>query len=101
MSNDATPLISKAKKAYFRKLYIAFLIDSGQQNLLSLNKATEMPRRTIQTAMEGLADIGIEHEFIQDGVRNRHGYYRITDWGPNNKQWIADNLQYVTDTLQR
>ena len=91
---------SKSKKAFFRKLYLAHLIDSEQHNLLSLAEKTGMPRRTIQTAMEGLPDIDIEYEFVQSGERNRHGYYRINAWGPTNKIWVKDNLQYVIDVLQ-
>lgn len=91
---------SKSKVAYFRKLYLAHLIDSGQHNLLSLVELSGMPRRTIQTAMEGFSDIGIDHEFIQAGERNRHGYYQINDWGPADRSWIVKNLQYVIDVLQ-
>lgn len=91
---------SKPKKAFFRKLYIAHLIDAGQHNLLSLNKETTMPRRTIQTAMEGFSDIGIEHEFVQDGERNRHGYYRIINWGAIDRRWIERNLQTIIEVLK-
>lgn len=94
--NDA----SKSKKAFYRKLYIAYLIDSGKQNLVSLEEETGMPKRTLQTAMTALSDIGIEYEFIQDGAKNRHGHYKINDWGSTNKKWIKENLQRVIDVLQ-
>lgn len=91
--------MSKAKKAYHRKLYLAYLIESGRHNLVSLEQETGMPKRTIQTAMAGLPDIGIEYDFIQDGVKNRHGHYLISEWGDHNKNWIKKNLQYVIDVL--
>lgn len=91
---------SKSKKAFYRKLYIAYLIDSGKQNLVSLEEETGMPKRTLQTAMAALPDIGIEYVFIQDGSKNRHGYYKITEWGSTNKKWIKENMQYVIDVLQ-
>lgn len=92
--------MSKAKIAYYRKLYLAYLIDSGRHNLVSLEELTGMHRRTLQTAMSGFEGIGILYEFIQDGSKNRHGYYRITDWSDHNKGWIKRNLQYVIDVLQ-
>lgn len=92
--------ISKPKKAHLRKLYLAYLIDNSKQSLVSLVDETGMPKRTIQTAMGAFTDISIECVFEQDGVRNRHGYYKINSWGPNNKKWIKDNLQYVIDVLQ-
>lgn len=51
--------------------------------------------------MEDFSGIGIEHKFVQDGERNRHGYYQINDWGPANKNWIVKNLQYVIGVLQK
>lgn len=92
--------VSKPKKAHLRKLYLAYLIDGSKQSLVSLVAETGMPKRTIQTAMAAFTDIGIECEFEQDGVRNRHGYYKINSWGPNNKKWIKENLQYVIGVLQ-
>jgi hypothetical protein len=92
--------ISKSKKAYFRKLYLAYLIDTARHNLISLEEKTGMPKRTIQTSMAGFDDIGIEYKFVQDGSKNRHGYYQLISWGYHKKQRIKDNLQYVIDVLQ-
>ena len=91
--------IKKAKKAYYRKLYIAHLIASERHSLLSLEATTGMHKRTLQTAMAGLGDIGIDHQFIQEGVKNNHGYYVITDWGDHNPQWIANHLDHITTLL--
>lgn len=92
--------MNKSKIAYYRKLYLAFLINLERHNLVSLEEKTGMPKRTIQTAMSGLSDIGIEHEFVQDGPKNRQGYYKITEWADHNPKWIKSNLQYVIDVLQ-
>ena len=92
--------MSKSKKAYYRKLYLAHLIDSDRHNLVSLEQLTGMHKRTIQTAMGGLIDIGIAHEFVQEGTKNRQGYYRITEWGDHDKSWIRKNLKYVIEVLQ-
>ncbi|QFU24230.1 helix-turn-helix domain-containing protein [Shewanella sp. YLB-09] len=92
--------VSKQKKAFLRKLYIAHAIDSEQHNLLSLNKLTGMPRRTLQDSIAALNDIGIECHFIQDGERNNSGYYKISTWGPINSAWVDTHLQTITELLK-
>lgn len=86
--------------AYYRKLYLAYLIDTERHNLVTLVEKTGMPKRTIQTSMKAFEDIGISFQFIQDGPKNRQGYYTITEWADHNKAWIKNNLQYVVDVLQ-
>ncbi|KZX73948.1 hypothetical protein A3715_34440 [Oleiphilus sp. HI0009] len=93
--------MSKSKVAYYRKIYIAYLIDTEQHNLVSLEAKTCMHKRTLQTAMAGFPDIGIAYEFMQTpGAKNGQGVYRITDWGDHSKQWIKENMQNVIDVLQ-
>ncbi|WP_394203153.1 winged helix-turn-helix domain-containing protein [Shewanella waksmanii] len=92
------PPLSKQKIAFFRKLYLAGLIEAEQHNLLSLNKLTGMPRRTLQDAIAAFADIGIECQFIQQGERNNAGFYQINAWGPIDPQWLSqhkDSLQQL------
>jgi len=60
--------ISKQHKAFLRKLYLAHLMDDDRHNLLSLNKLTGMPRRTLQDAIAAFEDIGIRVEFVQEGI---------------------------------
>ena len=48
-----------------------------------------MPRRTLQDSIKAMADIGLQCEFVQDGPKHRHGYYRITDWGDHDRAWIV------------
>ena len=90
---------SKQQKAFLRKLYIAYLIDSERHNLLSLHKQTEMPRRTLQDAIVALADLAIECEFIQDGERNNAGFYRINHWGAIDREWIELHIAKIKSQL--
>ncbi|QYJ90794.1 winged helix-turn-helix domain-containing protein [Shewanella halotolerans] len=92
--------LSKQKIAFLRKLYLAHLIDSEQHNLLSLNKATSMPRRTLQDAIAAMGDIGISCTFVQDGERHNAGYYCLNDWGPIDKAWVANNIESITQSLK-
>lgn len=92
-------VVSKQKKAFLRKLYLAHLIDNERHNLLSLNKLTGMPRRTLQDAIAALVDLGIECHFIQDGERHNAGYYQINTWGPISSSWVCTHLDDLLKQL--
>ncbi|OEG73050.1 hypothetical protein BEL05_06545 [Shewanella colwelliana] len=96
MSED----ISKQKKAFLRKLYLAQLIDNERHNLLSLHQQTGMPRRTLQDAIATLSDLGIECHFVVDGVRNNAGYYQIKTWGPISGPWVSTHLEQIQRQLE-
>jgi hypothetical protein len=91
----------KPKIAYYRKLYLAYLIDTSKHNLVTLVEKTGMPKRTIQASMLAFEDIGISFEFVQkEGALNKQGHYKITEWGDHNKEWIKDNILNIVDVLQ-
>ncbi len=91
--------VSKQKKAYYRKLYLALLMDTERHDLHSLERDTGMPRRTLQDSIKAMADIGLDCEFIQDGPKHRHGYYRIVDWGDHQRQWVEGHLCQIQALL--
>lgn len=92
--------ISKTKSSFYRRLYIAHLIDSGVSTVPAILEYTGMPRRTAQDTIKSLADLDIVCTFVQTkGERNRSGHYMISDWGAINKQWITDNLTEIKSDL--
>ena len=93
--------VSKTKSSFYRRLYVAYLIDSGQASSVpALTDATGMPRRTAQDTIAALADLDIVCEFEQeDGARNHAGQYRIRSWGAIDRGWIAANLASVKQVL--
>jgi hypothetical protein len=93
--------VSKTKSSFYRRLYVAYLIDSGTaSNVPALVEATGMPRRTAQDTIAALADLDIVCEFEQlDGARNHAGHYRILDWGVIDRRWIAANLAQIKAVL--
>lgn len=95
LESVTAPSTSKSHKAFLRKLYLAHLMDDDRHNLLSLNKLTGMPRRTLQDAIAAFADIGIRVEFIQEGSRNNAGYYRILTWGPISSAWVDTHFEDI------
>lgn len=92
--------VTKAQKAFFRKIYLAYLIDSEQHSARSLMTLTGMPRRTIQDTLADLSDIGIEAQFVQrEGGRHNDGYYQLDDWGPIRRSWIERQLSQIEQSL--
>ena len=71
--------VSKTKSSFYRRLYVAWLIDSQTATSVpALMEATGMPRRTAQDTIAALADLDIVCEFEQqEGARNHAGHYRI------------------------
>jgi len=94
--------VSKTKTSFYRRLYVAYLIDSGvASNIPALTEATGMPRRTAQDTVVALADLDIICEFEQEqGARNHAGRYRIRDWGAIDRGWIEGNLQRIKAVLE-
>lgn len=93
--------VSKTRTSFYRRLYVAWLIDSGAADSVpALMAATGMPRRTAQDTLAALAELDIDCAFEQaEGARNNAGHYRIRDWGAIDRKWVAANLQRIRTTL--
>ena len=92
--------VSKTKSSFYRRLYVAHLIDSGVASVPALVEATGMPRRTAQDTIAALADLDIDCVFEQqDGGRHQAGAYVIRSWGAIDKDWIGHHLARIKDVL--
>ena len=93
--------VSKTKTSFYRRLYVAWLIDSGSAcSVPALMDATGMPRRTAQDTLAALTDLDIDCVFVQQaGERNNAGHYAIRDWGAIDPQWIAAHLAQIKAIL--
>jgi hypothetical protein len=93
--------LSKTRTSFYRRLYVAWLIDSGSASSVpALMAATGMPRRTAQDTLSALSELDIDCAFAQQsGERNNAGHYEIRDWGAINPQWIAANLTQIKAVL--
>jgi hypothetical protein len=93
--------VSKTKTSFYRRLYVAWLIDSGAAcSVPALMEATGMPRRTAQDTLTALAELDIDCVFEQDaGERNNAGHYVIRSWGAINPLWITANLAQIKAIL--
>lgn len=101
LDKDLTMDVSKTKSSFYRRLYVAYLIDSRiASSVPALMEATGMPRRTAQDTIAALADLDILCEFEQlDGARNHAGGYQIREWGAIDKGWIAQHLVQIKTVL--
>lgn len=93
--------VSKTRTSFYRRLYVAWLIDSGSASSVpALMAATGMPRRTAQDTIAALADLDVVCEFEQqDGERNHIGRYVIREWGAIDRDWIGANLGRIKQVL--
>ncbi|HSX69675.1 MAG TPA: winged helix-turn-helix domain-containing protein [Pseudomonas sp.] len=93
--------VSKTRTSFYRRLYVAWLIDSGAAaSVPALMEATGMPRRTAQDTLAALGELDIVCDFVQqDGARNNAGHYAIRDWGPIDRTWVAAHLAQIKALL--
>lgn len=87
---------SKTKTSFYRRLYVACLIEHGINTVPAIMHATGMPRRTAQDTILALDEIDIECRFVG---ANKDGHYEIGSWGAISKKWIEANIQHIKDVL--
>lgn len=87
---------SKTKTTYYRRIYVAYLIDKNINTVPLITEYTGMPRRTAQDTILALNDLDIECRFV--GAK-KDGKYKITSWGAIQKEWIKKHLKHVKDVL--
>jgi len=92
--------ISKTRTSFYRRLYVAYLIDTGITSVPALMAATGMPRRTAQDTIDALSELDIVCVFRQEeGARHQAGQYVVESWGPIKRAWIEDNVAHVQSVL--
>ncbi|WP_192036430.1 winged helix-turn-helix domain-containing protein [Halomonas sp. YLGW01] len=92
--------LSKTKTSFYRRLYVAYLIDQGTASVPALTEATGMPRRTAQDTINALAELDIDCEFEPEpGERHNIGRYVIRDWGAIDREWIAHHQAAIKEAL--
>ena len=87
---------SKTQTSFYRRMYVAHLIDNGINTVPAIINATGMPRRTAQDTLNALGELGLNVVFVG---ATRNGHYQVNDWGPINRQWVQDHLNEVKSVL--
>ncbi|WP_070962576.1 helix-turn-helix domain-containing protein [Vibrio sonorensis] len=88
--------ISKTKTSFYRRLFIAYLIDSGVNTIPQIQAEITIPRRTAQDTITALEELDIECQFT-GALKN--GHYRIASWGPIDPNWVKQNIDAIRSTL--
>lgn len=92
--------LSKTKSSFYRRLYVAHLIEQGVANVPALIEVTGMPRRTAQDTIASLAELDIECVFEKgEGERHNIGHYQIRDWGAIDPHWVATHAERLKQSL--
>ncbi|HBS84736.1 MAG: winged helix-turn-helix domain-containing protein [Vreelandella alkaliphila] len=95
-----TTALSKTKSSFYRRLYVAYLIEQGIASVPALIEATGMPRRTAQDTITSLAELDIECVFEKgEGERHNIGHYQIRDWGAIDPRWVAAHAERLKQSL--
>jgi hypothetical protein len=86
---------------FARRLYLCWLLDNEPKpNVPKLMEITGWPRRTLQDVLKALPGMGVELEFIQQGVRNNDGYYQLSSWGPLDAKWIERHREQLLHAIE-
>jgi len=88
---------SQTKTSYYRRLYVAYLIDKGINTVPAITAETGMHRRTAQETILALAEMDIKCEFVG---ATKDGRYKITSWAAIKKVWVKKHLQHIKSVLE-
>lgn len=88
--------ISKTQTSFYRRLLLAYLIDSGVNTLPKIQAEINIPRRTAQDTITALQELDIECTFVG---ASKNGHYQIESWGPFDKNWVNENIERIREAL--
>lgn len=92
--------LSKTQSSFYRRLYIAHLIEQGIASVPAIVATTGMPRRTAQDTLKALEELDVHCEFKPTpGERHNSGQYAIVDWGPIDRTWVAQHAERLRNAL--
>lgn len=84
---------SKTKTSFYRRIYVAWLIQQGINSVPKIIEATGMPRRTAQDTLAAIHELAIDLE-------NTNGSYSVASWGAVSSQWVENNIQHLKSVLE-
>ena len=100
MHKGFVPFIdNKQSAAFYRKLILAFLIDSNPNvNLVALEKLTGWPKRTIQDSLREIKTISI---VVSYQGSSKNGFYQVDSWGLIDKSEVYERIELITDVFYK
>ncbi|MGJ8516713.1 winged helix-turn-helix domain-containing protein [Carnimonas bestiolae] len=95
---SSTP--SKTRTSFYRRLYVAWLIEQAVASVPAITSLSGMPRRTAQDTISALHELDIECRFQQtEGGRQNQGTYVIENWGAINRDWVRQHIEQIAALL--
>ena len=88
--------ITKTKSSFYRRVFIAALIEKGFNTLPKIMAEIDAPRRTIQDTINALGELDVECSFTGP---TKSGCYIINSWGPIDKEWVNHNFDMIKQSL--
>lgn len=88
---------TKTKTSFYRRMYVAYLIDHGTNTVPAIIEATGMHRRVAQDTIAALHELKIECEFVGP---NKGGNYVINNWGFIDKNLVRKHLKHIKGVLE-
>lgn len=100
MVDTFVPIIdSKQSAAFYRKVLLAYLIDShANVNLKVLEHQTGWPKRTIQDSLREIKSISIRVSFCGS---TKSGYYKVDSWGVLDKDKVYASISIIEALLNQ
>lgn len=83
---------SKTKTSFYRRIYVAYLVEQGINTVPKIIATTGMPRRTAQDTFAAIHELDIQ-------MQNTNGIYSIQSWGAVNSVWVGENIQHIKKVL--
>ncbi|WP_025733044.1 helix-turn-helix domain-containing protein [Carnimonas nigrificans] len=97
-STSSTP--SKTRTSFYRRLYVAWLIEQNIASVPAITSLSGMPRRTAQDTIHALHELDIRCRFHQtEGERQNQGSYAIESWGAINPSWVHQHIGEIAALL--
>ncbi|HSC66733.1 MAG TPA: helix-turn-helix domain-containing protein [Cellvibrio sp.] len=84
---------SKTRTSFYRRIYVAWLIQQGINSVPKLIEATGMPRRTAQDTLAAIHELAIE-------LKNSGGIYSVINWGAVDQKWVENNIDHLKTVLE-
>ena len=84
--------LTKTKSSFYRRIFIAALIERGFNTLPKIIAEIDAPRRTVQDTINALGELDIDCSF---SGANKNGCYIIHSWGPINNGWVDINYKTI------
>lgn len=84
---------SKTKTSFYRRIYVAYLVEQGINTVPKIVAATGMPRRTAQDTLAAIHELAIQ-------LDNTEGTFCVANWGAVNPRWVAENVPLLKQVLE-